>query len=80
MNVIFGGTHNTQLAHAEHIALMPEWTDVRRGTHDFTLIFPGLAKSVTAFRMVEYCDAAGAPFQIPRIERCESDVYYVMFS
>jgi hypothetical protein len=71
-----GSQHRSRLLHAENISLYPQWTEVGKRGHTFTLFFDALPGSCTVFDLQEIIPQAGG-FFIEGIVRNESDVYNV---
>lgn len=71
------GQRVASLVHPEGIPLAPTWMPVWGSYARFTLIFSGLDKTVTSFRMQEYCNGEGGAMESQWIERNQTDVYQV---
>ena len=69
--------HVSQLVHAEHISMFPDWKVVKKNTHHtFTLIFSGLPKTCHSFDMIEDIPEKGG-FKFLNIIRSREDIYDV---
>jgi len=71
------GQRVASLVHPEGIPLAPTWMPVWGSFARFTLVFSGLDKTVSSFRMQEYCNGEGGAMETHWIERNASDVYQV---
>ncbi len=79
-----GSSHISKLVHVENITVYPNWMYLaERETVVFTLIFTGLPKTCTLFKMIEKIPQSGGAnitesgFYTLNIERNSTDVYFV---
>lgn len=70
--------HKSDLLHAEHITLYPQWMPCLPGEKVyFTLIFSGLPRSCKKFDFIEECVGQDGGFEARNILRNETDVYFL---
>jgi hypothetical protein len=74
-------SHVSELVHAENITLYPTWQSIGPFTKTyFSLYFSGLPRSCSAFQFEECCTNQAGAWSVKRIDRNNSDVYFLQIS